>query len=170
MDIENKGASAPADTPCNDECDNYPYYGVAPHECFWRKPGGFEGNKLGTSTIDPVNTWPKNFYAEIVEEQTVTQQMLGSLTGVYYCPCCMSGAGDSPDLYDNERITAALEVEAFDELLSELKKLREKMKSAEIEGGSSVDMVQQVEADLKRLIDAGHLDLADRSDNEGAPK
>lgn len=47
---------------CNDGDGNcaYPYYGVAPHECYWRKPGGFN-NPLGISTVNPSETWPENF-------------------------------------------------------------------------------------------------------------
>ncbi|GGO89217.1 hypothetical protein GCM10011348_46450 [Marinobacterium nitratireducens] len=47
---------------CNDGDGNcaYPYYGVAPHECFWKKTGGFN-NPLGTSTLLPREEWPENF-------------------------------------------------------------------------------------------------------------
>lgn len=47
------------------EADLYPYYGVAPHECYWKKPGGFGKNPLGTSTIEPVPDWPDNFLLEV---------------------------------------------------------------------------------------------------------
>jgi len=51
---------------CCNSCDDgtgncaYPYYGVAPHECYYKKPGGFN-NPLGTSTIEPVEDWLENF-------------------------------------------------------------------------------------------------------------
>lgn len=39
----------------------YPHYGVAPHTCFFRKPGGIEKNPLGTSDVLPKSQWPENF-------------------------------------------------------------------------------------------------------------
>lgn len=51
---------------CCSSCDDgegecaYPYYGVAPHECYYKKRGGFD-NPLGTSTLEPKSKWPDNF-------------------------------------------------------------------------------------------------------------
>ncbi len=48
---------------CNDGdgVSVYPYYGVAPHECYFRKKGGFDDNKVGESTLTPKEEWPDNF-------------------------------------------------------------------------------------------------------------
>ena len=69
---------------CNDGDGNsvYPYYGVAPHECYFRKQGGFKQNQLGTSTLKPKLEWPENF-----EED---KDALG--LGVY-THCLICGAG-----------------------------------------------------------------------------
>lgn len=69
------------------DCDSYPYYGVAPHECYWRKPSGFE-NPLGTSAIMPLDAWPANFFAEIDRDNPVIDQLSWGLCGVYICPSC----------------------------------------------------------------------------------
>jgi hypothetical protein len=68
------------------ECEYYPVFGVAPHECYWRKPGGFD-NPLGTSTINPLESWPDGFYAEIDTSKPVSGQLNWGLCGVYVCPC-----------------------------------------------------------------------------------
>lgn len=72
-------------------CQDFPQYGTAPHECYWRKPGGFEANPLGTSTIDPVSEWPDNFLAEVDLSISPEQNLKWGLCGVYYCPSCKSG-------------------------------------------------------------------------------
>jgi hypothetical protein len=72
-------------TCSNPECKEvYPYYGVAPHECFYKIPGG----QLGDSTINPVDTWPNNFLAEWDDSLTVSQNLKYGLCGVWVCPEC----------------------------------------------------------------------------------
>jgi len=50
-----------------DKCHNgegdtiYPDYGVAPHECYYKKPGG----QVGDSTLLPKSEWPKNFVEDV---------------------------------------------------------------------------------------------------------
>lgn len=79
-------------------------YGVAPHECYWRKTGGFEKNKLGTSTIEPLEKWPNNFLAEINPNDPVEDQISWGLCGIYYCPECKNGMKDTSDLWSKNRI------------------------------------------------------------------
>ena len=94
---------------CNhSDCNVYPYYGVAPHECCWRKLGGFKENPLGTSTIDPLDNWPDNFFAEIDSNIDIVQQLSWGLCGVYVCPKCKSGFKAKGLLWDAKRIREAL--------------------------------------------------------------
>lgn len=66
----------------NPHCDDYPYYGVAPH-----KHVGFSFNPntsitfIGSTVIKPKEDWPKNF----VEDGE------NAGLGVYYCPECLDG-------------------------------------------------------------------------------
>ena len=92
----------------NDECEAYPIYGVAPHECYWRKEGGFEKNALGTSTIEPLSEWPENFFAEIDKSKPVKEQLSWGLCGVYFCPDCMTGKEQFPELLSINEIKAAI--------------------------------------------------------------
>lgn len=87
-----------------DICDAFPYYGVAHHECYWIKPGGFEGNQLGTSTIYPLEKWPDNFLAEIDRKKDIRSQLRYGLCGVYYCPSCKSGMVESETLLSKRTI------------------------------------------------------------------
>lgn len=104
-------------TPCSQECrEAYPSYGVAPHECFFRKPGGFQVSPLGSSTTEPVSTWPDNFFAEIDKSQSVIPQLAedASLCGVYLCPECLD-LDKLPDIVDGlvgkHEILAMIEAE-----------------------------------------------------------
>lgn len=90
----------------NDECDNYPYYGCAPHECYFKKPGGFD-NPLGTSTVYGFEKWPGNFYAEIEDVNNIKQELSGRLCGVYYCPECSDGAAID-GLYNAKQVSEIL--------------------------------------------------------------
>ena len=90
-----------------DDCDCYPNYGVAPHECYWRKPGGFEENPLGTSTIIDPDKWPDNFLAEIDQSEPIEQQISWGLCGVYYCPRCKHGMEETATLWGPQKILAA---------------------------------------------------------------
>lgn len=88
----------------NADCELYPIFGVAPHECYWRKDGGFEENPLGTSTIEPLQNWPNNFLAEIEPDIDVKQQLSWGLCGVYFCPECMKGVGAFTGLLGKDEI------------------------------------------------------------------
>lgn len=98
------------DTCLNFEC--FPQYGVAPHECYWRKEGGFAKNPLGTSTIIDVEKWPNNFLAEIDPDQPISSQIRWGLCGVHYCPDCKEGMRETSTLWGPEKIIAVLKVEA----------------------------------------------------------
>lgn len=95
----------------NPDCNIYPMYGCAPHECYWRKPGGFEENKIGTSTIEPFSKWPDNFLAEINPHISVNPQISYGLCGVYYCPECKRGMNEDSELWGKERIMNAISQE-----------------------------------------------------------
>lgn len=57
----------------------YPYYGVAPHHCYYKHGGG-----VGESIVLDSNEWPKNFTLD-------PDQILGHGCGVYeYCMICGS--------------------------------------------------------------------------------
>lgn len=92
----------------NESCQNYPQYGVAPHECYWRKPGGFKENPLGTSTIKPLGSWPDNFLAEIESGEPIEKALSWGLCGVYYCPSCKNGMEESETLWGKNKILNAL--------------------------------------------------------------
>lgn len=93
----------------HEECEMYPYYGAAPHECYWRKPGGFEANPLGTSSIIDVDRWPANFLAEIDGSEPVSKQISWGLCGVYFCPHCADMAKhESASLWSAQRIQEAI--------------------------------------------------------------
>lgn len=92
----------------NPECSAYPMYGVAPHECYWRKPGGFEANPLGASTIIDMQHWPANFLAEIDPDEDVGPQISWGLCGVFVCPSCGSGYQASETLWPAQRVADAL--------------------------------------------------------------
>lgn len=67
--------------PCkNPACSEYPYYGVAPHVCYFRM-----GKKIGQSKMLPRSKWPRNFLPEE-----------GGKCGVYYCPTCLYGMPPKP--------------------------------------------------------------------------
>lgn len=91
------------------KCDEgYPQYGVAPHECFWRKPGGFAENTIGQSTIEPLEEWPDNFLAEIDPTQRIGPQISYGLCGVWYCPVCKKGMEETDTLWSKEKIESRL--------------------------------------------------------------
>jgi len=94
----------------NEECDIYPYYGVAPHECFFRKEGGFK-NSLGTSTIKPHSKWPDNFLAEVNPNKPINEQLKNGLCGIYFCPSCKSGVKPNESLWGPARIKLQLKRE-----------------------------------------------------------
>lgn len=59
----------------------YPIYGVAPHECYWKIPGAV----IGESRILPKDRWPPNF----------TPDPDAPNCGTYECPACF-GATHKP--------------------------------------------------------------------------
>lgn len=96
----------------NPDCNLYPSYGPSPHECFWRKPGGFN-NELGTSTIKPVSEWPKNFLVEVdgVTKTDLHHALNYGSCGVTLCPECFCGGIDK---FKSEHL---LDVQTFSQLL-----------------------------------------------------
>lgn len=90
-------------------CDNgeYPHYGPAPHECYWRKPGGFDKNPLGTSTIEPFEKWPDNFLLEVEDPEDFNEVVWG-YCGVYNCPECGYGLSPSEVLWTKEKVIEEL--------------------------------------------------------------
>lgn len=76
--------------PCkNPDCDVYPYYGVAPHICFFRRGKQF---KMGQSKLLPRNKWPRYFV-----EDTSEGSKPGYLPcGTYHCPKCLAGVPKKP--------------------------------------------------------------------------
>lgn len=75
-------------TCADPEHDFYPYYGVAPHECYYKKGPEF---RIGESTIHPVSEWPDNFVVELEPGETAEQAQAASACGVYYCSTCKAG-------------------------------------------------------------------------------
>lgn len=75
---------------CVDESGQsvYPMYGVAPHECYWRKGPEFT---IGQSTLLPLEQWEPGFVPEILDGETWDDFQYPSACGVYYCPKCQRG-------------------------------------------------------------------------------
>lgn len=62
----------------------YPMYGVAPHECYWRKGPQFT---IGQSTLVPIT--PEDcFVPELEAHEDWSHFRYPAATGVYYCPNC----------------------------------------------------------------------------------
>lgn len=62
----------------------YPMYGVAPHDCYWRKGPQYQ---LGQSTLVPFR--PEDcFVPELKAGETWADFGYPSACGVYYCPKC----------------------------------------------------------------------------------
>lgn len=77
-----EGASA---CECS-HCDGgYPMYGVAPHECYWRKGPEFT---IGQSTLLSVDQWEAGFVPDLNENEGWTDFRYPSASGVFYCPNC----------------------------------------------------------------------------------
>ena len=62
----------------------YPMYGVAPHECYWRKGPAYT---LGQSTLTPI-TPDDCFIPELEHGETWADFRYPQACGVYYCPNC----------------------------------------------------------------------------------
>ncbi len=70
------------------ECDCgevYPLYGVAPHECYWRKGPEFT---LGQSTLLPIEQWTDLFVPDLEDGETWADFGYPSACGVFYCAKC----------------------------------------------------------------------------------
>lgn len=91
----------------NPHCDAFPIYGCAPHECYWKKEGGFS-NPLGTSTIDPLPDWPDNFLAEIDGDKPIQDQLSYGLCGIYVCPSCKDYDADPEVILTKDQVAARL--------------------------------------------------------------
>lgn len=65
-------------TCTNPACGTYPYYGVTPHTCFFRRGPEF---KIGQSELLPQAEWPRNFRPDPEDNSG----------GTYYCPTCLKG-------------------------------------------------------------------------------
>lgn len=79
--------------PCkNADCKVFPYYGVAPHKCYYKKGPEFT---IGQSDVLPVETWPENFVPDLEEGETA--ETVKHPCGVYYCPECLQGKNNSTE-------------------------------------------------------------------------
>lgn len=72
----------------NEECNLYPYYGVAPHECFYKRGEEFT---IGQSLLKPKEEWPDNFRLDIEPGEDPAIIKYPGACGVYYCPDCKKG-------------------------------------------------------------------------------
>lgn len=79
-------------TCANPACDDYPYYGVAPHECFYKKGAEF---MPGQSTLLHRHEWPSNFVLDIEPGEDPATIEYPNACGVYYCPTCEHGLGEA---------------------------------------------------------------------------
>lgn len=77
--------------------DVYPYYGPAPHECFYKKG---EGYTIGQSTLLPKEQWPDNFALEVPVGSKPEDIEYPAALGVYYCPGCKAGMPKDRILWD----------------------------------------------------------------------
>lgn len=82
------GNGESAETCSNPDCGDYPIYGVAPHECFYKKGPDF---KIGQSTLRPREEWPDNFLLEVLPGEDPATIAYPNACGVYFCPECKNG-------------------------------------------------------------------------------
>lgn len=102
----------PGHPECSDpECGAYPYYGVAPHECFYKRGAEFT---IGQSIGLPPSQWPPNFVPDLEEGETAETVAYPNACGVYYCPTCVAEgraagrpAQQAPSLASAERLGEA---------------------------------------------------------------
>ena len=67
-----------------DGLSEYPMYGVAPHECYWRKGPQFT---IGQSTLAPIT--PEHcFVPDLEPHEDWSHFGYPGACGVYYCPNC----------------------------------------------------------------------------------
>jgi hypothetical protein len=72
----------------NPDCGLYPYYGVAPHECFYKKG---PDHTIGQSTLLPPSEWPRGFVLDLEPGEDPATVAYPNACGVYYCPDCLAG-------------------------------------------------------------------------------
>lgn len=84
FDLEQTGNPDCADP----DCGFYPHYGVAPHECFYKRGPEFT---IGQSLLKPASEWPANFVVELEPGETAETVQYPGACGVYYCPTCLDG-------------------------------------------------------------------------------
>lgn len=72
----------------NQDCDLYPHYGVAPHECFYKRGEEFT---VGQSLLMPREEWPDNFSLDIEPGEDPATVKYPNACGVYYCHDCKKG-------------------------------------------------------------------------------
>jgi hypothetical protein len=70
------------------DCNLYPYYGVAPHICFYKRGDEFS---IGQSIGLPPSQWPDNFVPDLEPGETAETVAYPNACGVYYCPACKHG-------------------------------------------------------------------------------
>lgn len=63
----------------------YPMYGVAPHECYWRKGPEFV---IGQSTLLPLSEWTELFVPELEDDETWADFVYPGACGIFYCGKC----------------------------------------------------------------------------------
>lgn len=71
----------------NPECDHYPYYGCAPHKCFYKI-----GKSVGQSEILDKAEWPENFVED--REGLADGEIAQYACGAFFCPVCLAGKGE----------------------------------------------------------------------------
>lgn len=76
---------SPIETDCPICGGDSRVYGVAPHECFWRKGPEFT---LGQSTLLPVSEWEGLFVPELEDGETWADFVYPTACGTYYCAHC----------------------------------------------------------------------------------
>ena len=79
------GLGDAATIPCAD-CVNgvFPMYGVAPHECYWRKGPKFT---IGNSTLIPFGD-EACFVPDLEADEDWSAFVYPSACGIFYCPQC----------------------------------------------------------------------------------
>lgn len=76
------------DDYCSEDCKSYPHYGVAPHECFFKKGAD---KTIGQSTLLPTSEWPESFVPDLEDGETAETIQYPYACGMYYCPDCLRG-------------------------------------------------------------------------------
>lgn len=75
---------------------DYPMYGPAPHDCFYKRGPGFS---IGESVLKPSEEWPGNFVLELEPGERLEDVHYPEAMGVYYCPACRAGMPASRYVY-----------------------------------------------------------------------